>query len=52
MIRVVFVDDEVNVLQAMRRTLHAMRQEWSMEFCSSGAPQLSAPLLCDTPYLY
>ena len=40
MIRVVFVDDEVNVLQAMRRTLHAMRQEWSMEFCSSGAPQL------------
>jgi putative nucleotidyltransferase with HDIG domain len=40
MIRIVFVDDEVNVLQAMRRTLHAMRHEWSMEFASSGAAAL------------
>jgi HD-like signal output (HDOD) protein len=40
MIRVVFVDDEVNVLQAMRRSTHAMRDEWSMEFVSSGAAAL------------
>jgi putative nucleotidyltransferase with HDIG domain len=40
MIRIVFVDDELNVLQAMRRTLHAMRLEWSMEFSSSGAAAL------------
>jgi putative nucleotidyltransferase with HDIG domain len=40
MIRIIFVDDEVNVLQAMRRTLHVMRQEWSMEFSSSGPAAL------------
>jgi putative nucleotidyltransferase with HDIG domain len=32
MIRVVFVDDEPQVLQAMRRNLHAMRHDWDMEF--------------------
>jgi len=42
MIRVVFVDDETNVLQAMRRTLHGMRTEWSMEFASSGPAALEA----------
>jgi putative nucleotidyltransferase with HDIG domain len=40
MIHIVFVDDEVNVLQALRRTMHAMRNEWSMEFSSSGAAAL------------
>lgn len=36
MIRVLFVDDEPSVLQAMRRTLHHMRSEWQMEFAESG----------------
>ena len=40
MIRIVFVDDETNVLQAMRRTLHGMRTEWSMEFAASGTAAL------------
>jgi putative nucleotidyltransferase with HDIG domain len=40
MIRILFVDDEVNVLQAMRRSLHSMRNEWSMEFVPSGAAAL------------
>jgi putative nucleotidyltransferase with HDIG domain len=42
MIRIVFVDDELNVLQAMRRSLHAMRSEWNMEFVSGGAEALAA----------
>src|ERR1700683_4032051 len=42
MIRIVFVDDEVNVLQEMRRTLHSMRSEWDMEFLPSGAAALDS----------
>jgi putative nucleotidyltransferase with HDIG domain len=42
MIRIVFVDDEVNVLEAMRRTMHSMRNEWSMEFLPSGAAALAS----------
>lgn len=42
MIRVLFVDDETNVLQAMRRALHCMREEWSMEFVSGGAAALES----------
>jgi putative nucleotidyltransferase with HDIG domain len=42
MIRILFVDDEVNVLSAMRRSLHGMRAEWSMEFAASGAAALQA----------
>jgi hypothetical protein len=49
MIRIVFVDDETNVLQAMRRTMHSMRTEWSMEFVSSGAAALET--LHHTPSL-
>ena len=40
MMRILFVDDEVNVLQAMQRAMHGMRNEWSMEFVSSGAAAL------------
>jgi len=47
MIRIVFVDDEVNVLQAMQRSLHGMRNEWSMVFASSGAAALDE--LAKTP---
>jgi HD-like signal output (HDOD) protein/CheY-like chemotaxis protein len=41
-IRIVFVDDEVNILQAMRRSFHNMRDEWNMEFVSSGADALES----------
>ncbi len=45
--RIVFVDDEVNVLHAMRRSMHCMRNEWNMEFISSGAQGLQS--LAKTP---
>jgi putative nucleotidyltransferase with HDIG domain len=45
--RVVFVDDELNILQAMRRSFHNMREEWSMEFVSSGPAALES--LAETP---
>jgi HD-like signal output (HDOD) protein len=41
-IRIVFVDDELNILQAMRRSFHGMREEWNMEFVSSGAAALES----------
>jgi putative nucleotidyltransferase with HDIG domain len=40
--RIVFVDDELNILQAMARSLHGMRNEWNMEFISSGAAALES----------
>ncbi|HEX3846044.1 MAG TPA: response regulator [Steroidobacteraceae bacterium] len=40
MMRVVFVDDDADVLQGMKRTLRDMRNEWSMEFAQSGAAAL------------
>jgi putative nucleotidyltransferase with HDIG domain len=40
--RIVFVDDELNILQAMQRTFHSMRQEWNMEFASSAAAALES----------
>jgi CheY-like chemotaxis protein len=42
MMRIVFVDDEVNVLEATQRIMHRMRSEWSMEFVSSGAAALAS----------
>ena len=42
MIRIIFVDDELNVLQGMRRSLHAMRSEWTMEFVLGGVEALAA----------
>jgi putative nucleotidyltransferase with HDIG domain len=47
MIRIVFADDEVHILQAMQRALHHMRSEWSMVFMSSGAAALDE--LAKTP---
>jgi HD-like signal output (HDOD) protein/CheY-like chemotaxis protein len=41
-IRIVFVDDELDILQAMRRTLRGMKDEWTMEFVSSGAAALES----------
>src|ERR1700728_4930818 len=42
MIRILFVDDESNIIDAMRRTLYAMRTEWHMEFVLGGAEALGA----------
>jgi putative nucleotidyltransferase with HDIG domain len=42
MIRILFVDDDPNVLEAMQRTMHRMRSEWNMEFVTSGAAGLDS----------
>ena len=38
---VMFVDDEPNVLDGIRRMLRGKRDEWDMEFVSSGAEALA-----------
>jgi len=40
--RILFVDDESSVLDAIRRTTHSMHAEWSMEFVTSGPLALAA----------
>ena len=40
--RILFVDDESNVLDATRRSLHHMRNEWRMEFVNSGMAALES----------
>lgn len=40
MIRVLFVDDESSVLNAMRRSLHHLREEWQIESADGGAAAL------------
>jgi HD-like signal output (HDOD) protein/CheY-like chemotaxis protein len=47
MMRIVFVDDDVNVLHALRRTMHSMRSEWAMEYVTSGPEALQS--LAKTP---
>jgi HD-like signal output (HDOD) protein/CheY-like chemotaxis protein len=37
---ILFVDDEVNILQGLKRMLHPHRQQWAMTFCSSGEEAL------------
>jgi putative nucleotidyltransferase with HDIG domain len=38
--RVLFVDDEPNILQGLRRMLRPMRDEWQMDFAGSGREAL------------
>jgi len=38
--RIVFVDDEVNILNGIRRSLRGMRANWDMEFFTSGQAAL------------
>ncbi len=45
--RVLFVDDEVNVLSGLRRMLRGQRHEWDMLFANSGAEALE--LLANAP---
>ncbi len=40
--KVLFVDDEPNVLRGLRRLLRGMRHEWDMVFVESGAEALEA----------
>jgi len=42
MIRIIFVDDELNVLEGLRHTLRAYRQQWSMKFCQGPEQALAA----------
>ncbi len=48
MMRVLFVDDEPNVLSGLRRILRTMRKEWDMEFLNSGQEALDA--IEETPF--
>ena len=38
--KILFVDDELNVLQGLRRMLRVWRDEWDMEFTNSGEEAL------------
>ena len=40
--RVLFVDDEPNVLNGLRRSLHGMREVWDLQFVDSAAAALQA----------
>ncbi len=42
MIRILFVDDEIKVLQGMERAMHGMRHEWNMECLISGPAALES----------
>lgn len=46
--RLLFVDDETNVLDGLRRALHGMRDEWEMHFVGSAEAALQA--LDEKPY--
>jgi HD-like signal output (HDOD) protein len=39
--RLLFVDDDPNVLNGLRRSLHRMREEWEMEFVDNAAAALA-----------
>jgi HD-like signal output (HDOD) protein len=38
--KILFIDDEPNILQGYRRTLHPMRNIWKLEFAQSGTEAL------------
>ncbi len=46
--RIVFVDDEGNVLNGLKRLLRPLRHEWEMSFCQSGDEALRT--LADGPF--
>lgn len=46
--RILFVDDEPNVLSALRRMFHDMRDDWDMAFASDGPAGLA--MLAEQPF--
>lgn len=48
MIRILFVDDEPNILQGLQRMLRPMRHVWEMAFAGSGAEALA--MLAEQPF--
>ncbi len=40
--RILFVDDDLNILDGIRRMLYSMRDRWEMEFVTSGQAALLA----------
>jgi HD-like signal output (HDOD) protein len=47
-LRIIFVDDEPNVLNGLRRMLRSMRNQWDMAFADGGQKALDA--LSETPF--
>ncbi|GAA3392944.1 response regulator [Cryptosporangium minutisporangium] len=47
MLRVMFIDDEPNILSGLRRMLRSQRNEWDMQFANSGAEGLA--LMAEAP---
>jgi HD-like signal output (HDOD) protein len=45
--RLLFVDDDPNLLMGLKRSLHSMQEEWEMEFADSGAAALK---MLDRPF--
>ncbi len=37
---ILFVDDEINIIQGLQRMLYPFRKEWTMSFCNSGEEAL------------
>jgi HD-like signal output (HDOD) protein len=48
MVRILFVDDEPNILSGLKRMMRSQRDEWEMAFCSSGEEALT--LLEQSPF--
>ena len=40
--KILFIDDEPQILQGFRRTLRSMRHQWQMEFASNARDALKA----------
>lgn len=48
--RILFVDDEPNILNGLRRMLRAKRREWDMAFVDSGPEALQILETAETPF--
>ncbi|CAA6603204.1 Response regulator containing a CheY-like receiver domain and an HTH DNA-binding domain (fragment) [Rhodospirillaceae bacterium LM-1] len=42
LVRILFVDDEPNILSGLKRLMRNMRDQWDMSFCSSAPEALAA----------
>ena len=47
-VRIIFVDDEPNILDGLRRMLRSMRSQWDMTFANSGQEALDT--LAEKPF--